>query len=161
MNPISSLELILTSMKIKEGIMVFFGRIWEKIKLYSTSKPPLSEPIEGMDQLIKSLIHVESMLCQSACVAEDKYVKDAEHLMKIIKNQHVGVESVLKRMGVECKRSQVGDVFSPDIMEASEIFVLTDDKTMDEKVAVSEVPGFWLGDKIIVFEKVRLYYYQS
>lgn len=148
--------------------LCFFKKLWERIKLLFARKqrpdPLLSAPedtIENMNQLIKSLIHAESMLCQSACVAEDRYPNDAEHLMKIIRNQHVGVESVLKRMGVECKRSQDGDEFSPEYMEASENFVLTNDKTKDEKVAVSEAPGFWKDDKVLTFEKVRLYYYQA
>jgi len=153
--------------KDKRG-MCFFKKLWERIKrLFARKQRPVplflvsEEPIENMNQLIKSLIHVESMLCQSACVAEDRYPNDAEHLMKIIKNQHVGLESVLKRMGVECKRSQDGDEFSPEYMEASENYVLTNDKTKDEKVAVSESPGFWKDDKVLTFEKVRLYNYQA
>ena len=153
--------------KDKRG-MCFFRKLWERIKrLFARKQRPVplflvsEEPIENMNQLIKSLIHVESMLCQSACVAEDRYPNDAEHLMKIIKNQHVGLESVLKRMGVECKRSQDGDEFSPEYMEASENYVLTNDKTKDEKVAVSESPGFWKDDKVLTFEKVRLYNYQA
>lgn len=148
--------------------MGFFKKLWERIRRLCARKQrsvPLllvpDEPIENQDQLIKSLIHVESMLCQSACVAEDRYPNDAEHLMKIIKNQHVGVESVLKRMGVECKRSQDGDEFSPEYMEASDNYVLTNDKAKDEKVAISEAPGFWKDDKILTFEKVRLYNYQA
>ena len=148
--------------------MCFFKNLWERIKrLFARKQCPAplllvsDEPIENMDQLIKSLIHVDSMLCQSACVAEDRYPNDAEHLMKIIRNQHVGIESVLKRMGVECKRSQAGDEFSPEYMEASENYVLTNDKTKDEKVAVSEAPGFWKDDKVLTFEKVRLYNYQA
>ena len=148
--------------------MCFFKNLWERIKrLFARKQCPAplllvsEEPIENMNQLIKSLIHVESMLCQSACVAEDRYPNDAEHLMKIIKNQHVGIESVLKRMGVECKRSQEGDDFFPEHMEASENYVLTNDKTKDEKVAVSEAPGFWKDDKVLTFEKVRLYNYQA
>lgn len=148
--------------------MCFFKKLWERIKRLFVRKhrpapllPVIEGPIENMDQLIKTLIHVEAMLCQSACVAEDKYSNDAEHLMKIIKNQHVGLESVLKRMGVECKRSQDGDEFSPEYMEASENYVLTNDKTKDEKVAVSESPGFWKDDKVLTFEKVRLYNYQA
>lgn len=146
----------------------FFKKLWERIKQLFFRKqspallsPVIEGPIENMDQLIKSLIHVESILCQSACVAEDKYSNDAEHLIKIIKNQHVGIESVLKRMGVECKRSQSGDEFFPEYMEASENYVLTNDKTMDEKVAVSEAPGFWKEDIVLTFEKVRLYNYQE
>ena len=81
--------------------------------------------------------------------------------MKIIRNQHLGVETVLKRMGIECKRSRIGDDFSPEYMEASENYVETNDKTLNEKVAISETPGFWQGDKIIVFEKVRLYNYNE
>lgn len=148
--------------------MCFFKKLWERIKrMFARKQRPVpllivsEEPIENMNQLIKSLIHVESMLCQSACVAEDKYPYDAEHLMKIIKNQHVGVESVLKRMGVECKRSQDWDEFSPEHMEASENYVLTNDKTKDEKVAVSEAPSFWKDGKVLMLEKVRLYKYQA
>lgn len=155
-------------MEIDKRGMCFFKKLWERIKrLFARKQRPVplllvtEEPIENMNQLIKSLIHVESMLCQSACVAEDRYPNDAEHLMKIIKNQHVGVESVLKRMGVECKRSEDGDEFSPEYMEASENYVLTNDKTKDEKVAVSEAPGFWKDDKVLTFEKVRLYNYQA
>lgn len=146
----------------------FFWKLGEQIKrLFARKKQsnPLllvpEEPIENMNQLIDSLIHVESMLCQSASVAEDRYPNDAEHLMKIIRNQHVGIESVLKRMGVKCKRSQDGDDFSPEYMVASENYVLTNDKTKDEKVAVSETPGFWKDDKVLTFEKVRLYNYQA
>ena len=91
-------------MEIDKRGMCFFKKLWERIKrLFARKQRPVplllvtEEPIENMNQLIKSLIHVESMLCQSACVAEDRYPNDAEHLMKIIKNQHVGVESVLKR----------------------------------------------------------------
>lgn len=155
-------------MEIDKRGMCFFKKLWERIKrLFARKQRPVplllvtEEPIENMNQLIKSLIHVESMLCQSACVAEDRYPNDAEHLMKIIKNQHVGVESVLKRMGVECKRSEDGDEFSPEYMEASENYVLTNDKTKDEKVAVSEAPGFWKDDKVLTFEKVKLYNYQA
>lgn len=155
-------------MKKEKTEICFFKKVRKRIKcFFARKKRPDTllyvpeEPIENMNQLIKSLIHVESMLCQSACVAEDRYSNDAEHLMKIIRNQHVGVESVLKRMGVECKRSQDGDEFSPEYMEASEKFVLTNDKTKDEKVAVSEAPGFWKDDKVLTFEKVRLYNYQA
>ena len=142
-----------------------FNNLWKRIKQWFAKKeqpvsPPI-EPIENMSQLIQSLIHVESMLCQSACMAEDKYSNNAEHLMKIIRNQHLGVETVLKRMGIECKRSHIGDVFSPEYMEASENYVETNDKTLNEKVAISETPGFWQGDKIIAFEKVRLYNYNE
>lgn len=142
-----------------------FKNLWKRIKQWFTKKeqpvsPPI-EPIENMSQLIQSLIHVESMLCQSACMAEDKYSNNAEHLMKIIRNQHLGVETVLKRMGIECKRSHIGDDFSPEYMEASENYVETNDKTLNEKVAISETPGFWQGDKIIAFEKVRLYNYNE
>lgn len=142
-----------------------FKNLWKRIKQWFTKKkqpvsPPI-EPIENMSQLIQSLIHVESMLCQSACMAEDKYSNNAEHLMKIIRNQHLGVETVLKRMGIECKRSRIGDDFSPEYMEASENYVETNDKTLNEKVAISETPGFWQGDKIIAFEKVRLYNYNE
>lgn len=142
-----------------------FKNIWKRFKQWFTKKeqpvsPPI-EPIENMSQLIQSLIHVESMLCQSACMAEDKYSNNAEHLMKIIRNQHLGVETVLKRMGIECKRSHIGDDFSPEYMEASENYVETNDKTLNEKVAISEIPGFWQGDKIIAFEKVRLYNYNE
>lgn len=155
---------------MKEEKMKFnsFKNLWKRIKQWFTKEeqrvsPAIEpdEPIENRNQLIKSLIHVESMLYQSACTAEDKYSNNAEHLMKIIKNQHLGVESVLKRMGVECKRSHIGDDFSPENMEASENYVLTNDKTLNEKVAISEIPGFWQGDKIIEFEKVRLYKYQA
>ena len=149
-------------------MIYFFKKLQQRIKCFFARKQrpdPLlyapEEPIENMNQLIKSLIHVEVMLCQSACVAEDRYSNDAEHLMKIIRNQHVGVESVLKRMGVECKRSQDGDEFTPEYMEASENFVLTNDTTKDEKVAVSEAPGFWKDDKVLTFEKVKLYNYQA
>ena len=142
-----------------------FNNLWKRIKQWFAKKeqpvsPPI-EPIENMSQLIQSLIHVESMLCQSACMAEDKYSNNAEHLMKIIRNQHLGVETVLKRMGIECKRSRIGDDFSPEYMEASENYVETNDKTLNEKVAISETPGFWQGDKIIAFEKVRLYNYNE
>ena len=149
-------------------MIYFFKKLQQRIKcfFFFLQRPDTllydpEEPIENMNQLIKSLIHVEVMLCQSACVAEDRYSNDAEHLMKIIRNQHVGVESVLKRMGVECKRSQDGDEFTPEYMEASENFVLTNDKTKDEKVAVSEAPGFWKDDKVLTFEKVKLYNYQA
>lgn len=152
---------------MKEEKMKFnsFKNLWKRIKQWFTKKeqpvsPPI-EPIENMSQLIQSLIHVESMLCQSACMAEDKYSNNAEHLMKIIRNQHLGVETVLKRMGIECKRSYIGDDFSPEYMEASENYVETNDKTLNEKVAISETPGFWQGDKIIAFEKVRLYNYNE
>lgn len=152
---------------MKEEKMKFnsFKNIWKRFKQWFTKKeqpvsPPI-EPIENMSQLIQSLIHVESMLCQSACMAEDKYSNNAEHLMKIIRNQHLGVETVLKRMGIECKRSHIGDDFSPEYMEASENYVETNDKTLNEKVAISETPGFWQGDKIIAFEKVRLYNYNE
>lgn len=152
---------------MKEEKMKFnsFKNLWKRIKQWFTKKeqpvsPPI-EPIENMSQLIQSLIHVESMLCQSACMAEDKYSNNAEHLMKIIRNQHLGVETVLKRMGIECKRSHIGDDFSPEYMEASENYVETNDKTLNEKVAISETPGFWQGDKIIAFEKVRLYNYNE
>lgn len=152
---------------MKEEEMKFnsFKNLWKRIKQWFTKKeqpvsPPI-EPIENMSQLIQSLIHVESMLCQSACMAEDKYSNNAEHLMKIIRNQHLGVETVLKRMGIECKRSHIGDDFSPEYMEASENYVETNDKTLNEKVAISETPGFWQGDKIIAFEKVRLYNYNE
>ena len=152
---------------MKEEKMKFnsFKNLWKRIKQWFTKKeqpvsPPL-EPIENMSQLIQSLIHVESMLCQSACMAEDKYSNNAEHLMKIIRNQHLGVETVLKRMGVECKRSHIGDDFTPEYMEASENYVETNDKTLNEKVAISETPSFWQGDKIIAFEKVRLYNYNE
>ena len=64
-------------------------------------------------------------------------------------------------MGIECKRSHIGDDFSPEYMEASENYVETNDKTLNEKVAISEIPGFWQGDKIIAFEKVRLYNYNE
>ena len=84
-------------------MIYFFKKLQQRIKCFFARKQrpdPLlyapEEPIENMNQLIKSLIHVEVMLCQSACVAEDRYSNDAEHLMKIIRNQHVGVESVLK-----------------------------------------------------------------
>ena len=142
-----------------------FNNLWKRIKQWFAKKeqpvsPPI-EPIENMSQLIQSLIHVESMLCQSACMAEDKYSNNAEHLMKIIRNQHLGVETVLKRMGIECKRSRIGDDFSPEYMEVSENYVETNDKTLNEKVAISETPGFWQGDKIIAFEKVRLYNYNE
>ena len=152
---------------MKEEKMKFnsFKNLWKRIKQWFTKEEqpvsPAIEPIENMSQLIQSLIHVESMLCQSACMAEDKYSNNAEHLMKIIKNQHLGVESVLKRMGVTCKRSQVGEDFSPEYMEASENYVETNDKTLNEKVAISETPGFWQGDKIIAFEKARLYNYNE
>lgn len=152
---------------MKEEKMKFnsFKNLWKRIKQWFTKKeqpvsPPI-EPIENMSQLIQSLIHVESMLCQSVCMAEDKYSNNAEHLMKIIRNQHLGVETVLKRMGIECKRSHIGDDFSPEYMEASENYVETNDKTLNEKVAISETPGFWQGDKIIAFEKVRLYNYNE
>ena len=152
---------------MKEEKMKFnsFKNLWKRIKQWFTKKeqpvsPPI-EPIENMSQLIQWLIHVESMLCQSACMAEDKYSNNAEHLMKIIRNQHLGVETVLKRMGIECKRSRIGDDFSPEYMEASENYVETNDKTLNEKVAISETPGFWQGDKIIAFEKVRLYNYNE
>ena len=142
-----------------------FKNIWKRFKQWFTKKEqpvsPSIEPIENMSQLIQSLIHVESMLCQSACMAEDKYSNNAEHLMKIIRNQHLGVETILKRMGIECKRSRIGDDFSPEYMEASENYVETNDKTLNEKVAISETPGFWQGDKIIAFEKVRLYNYNE
>ena len=152
---------------MKEEKMKFnsFKNLWKRIKQWFTKKEqpvsPSIEPIENMSQLIQSLIHVESMLCQSACMAEDKYSNNAEHLMKIIRNQHLGVETVLKRMGIECKRSHIGDDFSPEYMEASENYVETNDKTLNEKVAISETPGFWQGDKIIAFEKVRLYNYNE
>ena len=152
---------------MKEEKMKFnsFKNLWKRIKQWFTKKeqpvsPPI-EPIENMSQLIQSLIHVESMLCQSACMAEDKYSNNAEHLMKIIRNQHLGVETVLKRMGIECKRSRIGDDFSPEYMEASENHVETNDKTLNEKVAISETPSFWQGDNIIAFEKVRLYNYNE
>lgn len=134
---------------------------WIKSRFSILPKTEPQEPIKDMDQLIKSLIYVESMLCQSACIAEDKYSNDAEHLIKIIKNQHLGIESVLERIGVECKRSQVGAKFSPEIMEASENYIITNDKTMDGKVATCEIPGFCLGDKILAFERVKLYYYKE
>jgi molecular chaperone GrpE (heat shock protein) len=134
---------------------------WIKSRFSILPKTEPQEPIKDMDQLIKSLIYVESMLCQSACIAEDKYSNDAEHLIKIIKNQHLGIESVLERIGVECKRSQVGAKFSPEVMEASENYIITNDKTMDGKVATCEIPGFCLGDKILAFERVKLYYYKE
>lgn len=155
-------------MQADKNIIRCFKKFIERIKQWfirekepvATSIEPI-EPIENISQLIQSLIHVESMLCQSACMAEDNYINDAEHLIKIIKNQHLGVESVLERLGVESKRSQVGDDFSPEYMEASENHIITNDKAMDGKVAISEVPGFCQEDKVLAFERVRLYNYNE
>ncbi len=143
--------------KLKERIKQCFARDKQPA-------PPVIEvvdPIENMNQLITSLIHVETMLCKSTCVAEDKYSNNAEHLMKIISNQHLGVESVLKRFGVECKRSKIGDDFYPEYMEASETHIITNNKDMNGKVAKSETPGFWQNNKVIAPEIVRLYNYNE
>ena len=109
----------------------------------------------------KELVRIDSMLCQSATIARLRYSEDPEHLMKIICSSHVAIESLMKKYGVECRRSEPGAEFDPETMVADDRCISTDDEAMDGKVACSSVPAFYKDGMMIEEETVLLYQFKD
>lgn len=108
---------------------------------------------------INSLMNIDSMLCQSNSIAQERYASDAAHLLKILANQHLGVERLLLQLGVECRRSEQGTTFNPEVMEADTTTVPTTDATKDGCVADTVTPGFYHEGAPLACEVVKLYQY--
>ncbi len=122
-------------------------------------------PLDSFESLrglcIDPLMHIDSMLCQSADIARERYADNPEHLLKIIANQHLGVENLLKKLGVVCRRSAQGDAFDPEKMEAAPVTVPATEPEQDGLVAASQTPAFLHGEEVLVFEVVKLFEYKS
>lgn len=108
---------------------------------------------------VDSLMHIDSMMCQSNSIAQERYATDATHLLKILSNQHLGVERLLQQLGVECRRSTSGTLFNPELMEADATTVPTMDEEKDGCVADTVTPGFFHEGAPLACEVVKLYQY--
>ena len=106
---------------------------------------------------VDSLMHIDSMMCQSNSIARERYATDATHLLKILSNQHLGVERLLQQLGVDCRRSVPGILFNPELMEADATTVSTTDEEKDGCVADTVTPGFFHEGELLAYEVVKLY----
>lgn len=119
----------------------------------------------NIDEFVSSLISVDSMLCQSASIADLQFKDDSTKLLGIIKNHHVGVEVMLNKMDIEVFRSKSGDEFNPEIMQAHPKLINTESIEMHGRVATSVTPRFTkkqsgsIPDIILQLECVMLYKY--
>ena len=116
---------------------------------------------DGADKYVKDLIWADGMLCQSATIARLRYCSDPEHLMKIINSSHTAIETVMKKHGIECRRSVEGVAFDPETMTAEENVIYSDNADLDGKVAFSSVPAFYRNGELIEEEVVVLYQYHQ
>ena len=131
-----------------------FQKISNRIKgLFS--KPAKSDnSIEIKMKLIELYIRV----CISSDIAASKYSADPEHLLKIINNQHIGIEQLLKHLGYTFYRSKAGEEFNPEIQETDSLFVETTEPQLDGKIAKVITPAIKdENGKLINLEQVRLY----
>lgn len=123
---------------------------------------PEAEPLEQED-LIGELIHIDSMLYMQSSIASMNYTNDPEHLLEMIASQHLGLDEILKRLGVEIQCSQVGDEFNPELMQAESNCIGTDDEHLHGCVAKSVTPLFLrMGNeskekRVVQYERVMLY----
>lgn len=119
----------------------------------------------NIDEFISSLISVDSMLCQSASIADLQFRDDSTKLLGIIKNHHVGLEVLLNKMNVEVSRSKSGDEFRPEIMQAHPKLINTESVELHGRVATSVTPRFTkkqtgnFPDILLQLECVMLYKY--
>lgn len=119
------------------------------------------------DNVMSELISVDTMLCQSASIAESKFKDNPEKLMDIIKTHHVGMETLLSKMGVEINRSTLGVEFDSEIMSALPQVVNTDNPELNGMVAASVSPRFVMkrddgeSNRLLQRENVILFCYKK
>lgn len=113
------------------------------------------------NEMINSLVDINSMLCQSAFTAQKKFADDPDSLINIIINQNVTLEMLLKKNGIRIVRSKRGQFFDPEIMEALTVYEPTSDKELDSKIAYSVTPGYWKENQNLKCEVVQLFIYKE
>lgn len=113
------------------------------------------------EAMIMDLISVDSMLCESASIANTRFKEDSQKLMEIISTHHVGLENLMKKFNLKMRRSLPGTEFDPEYMTAHPMLVDTDDAALHGTVAVSVTPGYYSfddhGEKMLRNECVMLY----
>lgn len=112
-------------------------------------------------QLIKELARLDVLMCTSADIASTKYSTNACHMLKILENQHIGLEKLLKNLNVSIHRSEIGSEFNPELQETDSSYVETDNLVLDGKIAKVISPAIWHSGKLINCEHVRLYLYKA
>lgn len=137
----------------------------KRVLTFRCAKKHLSRYISN--NIMSELISVDTMLCQSASIAENKFKDNPEKLMDIIKTHHVGMETLLGKMGVEINRSTQGIEFDSEIMSALPQVVNTDNPEMHGMVAASVSPRFVMKnsdgepERLLQRESVILFCYKK
>lgn len=145
---VASIKKLLKRYKDKEPVE---RRIGEKA---------LSSGIVSED-LISDLISVDSMLCESASIADTRLRDKPEKLLEIISTHHIGLENLMQKLKLETRRSLPGTEFDPEYMTAHQNLVDTDDPKLHGTVARTVTPGYYThddyGEKLRKNECVMLY----
>lgn len=130
----------------------------------SLFQEPLSPPQHpDHEDILEKLIDVDSMLRTQSSIALSQFADDNNHLQRVIQTQHLGLEGLLKQMGVEIVESAGGTIFNPEFMQADPKLVDTDDEKLHGRVARSVTPLFLrkgdgpAEDRVIRYERVMLY----
>ncbi len=145
------------------------GRKILKRKVYDQQKSgykyfrelPASETNESGADLCKDLMKVDSMICQSASTARLRHTDNPETLLNIICSSHTALETMMKKYGLECRRSPAGVDFDPEVMTAADALMATDNPDLDGKVAFTAVPSFYRDGVMLEEESVVLYQFKK
>lgn len=140
--------------------------IEERLKCLETEKFQHSiaeAPLMDNAELVDSLIQIDVMLHQSQDAARISWADNAPHLLEIINSQHLALETLLRRLGLEISTSKKGAEFEPELMQAYPVTLPTDDNVLHGCVAESVTPLIAMrGDtpldqRILKYELVRLF----
>ena len=121
----------------------------------------VSEKKDPCADLCMDLMKVDSMICESASIARLRHTDNPEKLMNIICSSHIALETVMKKYGLECRRSPEGSDFDPETMTAADSLMSTDNPELDGKVAFTAVPSFYKDGVMLEEESVVLYQYKN
>jgi len=119
------------------------------------------------EELLMELIHVDSMLRQQSYISETQFATDANHLLQVIKSQHIGLETLLARQGVDIVSTPSGSDFNADFMEADPRVIDTADEQQHGMVARSVTPLFLrkgsdpIEQRVLQYERVILYNFKN
>ena len=136
-------------------------RFFDPVPVSDVEQPQV-ESLKQED-LIDELIHIDTMLYMQSSIASMNYTNDPAHLLEMIASQHLGLDNILKRLGVEIHHSQVGDEFNSELMQAESDFISTDDEHLHGCIAKSVTPLFLrIGNeskekRVLQYERVMLY----
>lgn len=135
----------------------------KRLEAETTLQPVTEAPLMANDELVDTLIQIDAMLHQSQDAAQHRWTDNAPHLLEIINSQHLAIETLLRRLGLEVSVTKPGAEFDPELMQAHPQTLPTDDEELHGCVAASVIPLIALqGDaplaqRILKYELVRLY----